>query len=95
MFIYCSSLILARINGLSTSISFQYSPLISYGSIKYLVDNKANSTTTVTVTVHATTYSYLTGTATADAYTATGHTQAEWQAIVTSATAKALTFTSA
>ena len=95
MFKNCSSLINLFLIGINCNISLSDSPLLSYDSVKRIVDNKKDSTTAITVTVHATTYGYLTGTATDDAYTATGHTKAEWMALVTSGTAKALTFASA
>ena len=54
-----------------------------------MVDNAAN-TSAITVTVHPTTYSYLTGTA--QPTEQVGGTSEQWQAIVTAASAKQITF---
>ena len=76
--------------GLKKNASFcVHSPLLSYNSIKFMVDNAAN-TSAITVTVHPTTYSYLTGTAQPTAQV--GGTSEQWQAIVTAASAKQITF---
>lgn len=91
-FLYCYSLrdvkirLIGNVNG---NISFQDSPLLSYESIKYLVDNAAN-TEAITVIVHPTTYSYLTGTAQPTAEV--GGTTEEWQALVTTAQGKQVSF---
>lgn len=77
------------IRKLRVSISFKDSPLISYESLNYLVTNAAN-TSAITVTVHPTTYSYLTGTA--QPTTEVGGTTEEWQALVTAAQAKQISF---
>lgn len=74
---------------LKINVSFQSSPLISYESIKYLVDNAAN-TSAITVTVHPTTYSYLTGTTEPTAEV--GGSTEEWQALVTTAQGKQISF---
>lgn len=87
----CYALVSVKLLNLKTNINLKYSPLLSYDSVKYMVDNAAN-TTAIVITVHATTLSYLNGTA--SSYTSTGHTQEEWQAIVTSATTKNITFAS-
>lgn len=78
-----------KINGIHHSVSFADSPLINYESVSYLVDNAAN-TSAITVTVHPTTYSYLTGTA--QPTEQVGGTSEQWQAIVTAASAKQITF---
>lgn len=85
----CSVLTDVRVEISNVNVSFKDSPLISYESIKYLVDNAAN-TSAITVTVHPTTYSYLTGTA--QPTTEVGGTTEEWQALVTAAQAKQISF---
>lgn len=89
MFINCLSLKNVQIQNLTTSISFQSSLLLSYGSLSYLVTNAAN-TSAITVTVHPTTYSYLTGTAQPSAEV--GGTSEEWQALLTTAQGKQISF---
>ena len=88
-FVKCSQLSKVRIRGLRQDVSFADSPLISYESLNYIVTNAAN-TSAITVTVHPTTYSYLTGTAQPTAEV--GGTTEEWQALVTSAQAKQISF---
>lgn len=78
-----------KINLLQINISFKDSPLINYESINYLVTNAAN-TDAITVTVHPTTYSYLTGTAQPSAEV--GGTSEEWQALLTTAQGKQISF---
>lgn len=78
-----------KIKNLKTSLSFKYSENISKESIKYLVDNAAN-TSAITITVHPTTYGYLTGTILPTSQV--GGTTEEWQAIVTTAQEKQITF---
>ena len=89
MFGRCQSLSDLRLKKLNININFQYSPLINYESVSYLIDNAAN-TSAITVTVHPTTYSYLTGTA--QPTEQVGGTSEQWQAIVTAASAKQITF---
>lgn len=78
-----------RIRGLKQNISFKDSPLLSYNSLNFLITNAANSAA-ITVTVHFTTYSYLTGTA--QPTEEVGGTTEEWQALVTTAQGKQITF---
>ena len=86
----CPVLEEVHVGSLSRSIRFcENSPLINYESVSYLIDNAAN-TSAITVTVHPTTYSYLTGTAQPTAQV--GGTSEQWQAIVTAASAKQITF---
>ena len=85
----CQQLKTVFLYNLKINVSFQSSPLISYESMKYLVDNAAN-TSAITVTVHPTTYSYLTGTAQPTAEV--GGTTDEWQALVTAAQGKQISF---
>ena len=89
VFVRCSLLNRVLIEGIIVSLSFSDSPLISYESLKYLVDNAAN-TAAITITVHATTYSYLTGEL--EPTDVVGGTMAEWQQLMTDATAKNISF---
>lgn len=89
VFVRCSLLNRVLIEGIIVSLSFSDSPLISYESLKYLVDNAAN-TTAITITVHATTYSYLTGEL--EPTDVVGGTTEEWQQLMTDATAKQISF---
>jgi len=77
------------ITGANVNISLEDSRLLSYESIKYLVDNAGN-TKAITITVHPTTYSYLTGTA--QPTEEVGGTTEEWQALVTTAQGKQISF---
>lgn len=88
-FAKCFQLSKIRIKGLRQDVSFADSPLISYESLNYLVTTAAN-TSAITVTVHPTTYSYLTGTAQPTAEV--GGTTEEWQALVTAAQEKQISF---
>ena len=86
----CSLLREIRLRVSNNSGSFcKDSPLLSYESVKYLVDNAAN-TAAITVTVHPTTYSYLSGTA--QPTEEVGGTTEEWQALMTAAASKQISF---
>lgn len=85
----CNSLRDVQLHGMIRDISFEWSPKISYGSLKFLVDYAAN-TDPITVTVHPTTYGYLTGTSAPAAEA--GGTAEEWTALVTAAAAKNISF---
>lgn len=87
MFNNCKSLVDLTIHDLHSNISFNDSPLLSYNSIKYLVDNAAN-TSAITVTVHADVYAKLAGTATDYG----DNTKKEWMAVMASATDKNISF---
>lgn len=89
MFLNCVRLANVKIKELKLDLSFAESPLISYESLNYLVTNAAN-TPAITVTVHPTTYSYLTGIAQPTAEV--GGTTDEWQALVTTAQGKRISF---
>lgn len=79
-----------KISMLKTNFTFfEKDSVIDYDSIKYLVDNAAN-TSAITITVHPTTYGYLTGTI--QPTEQVGGTTEEWQAIVTTAADKQITF---
>lgn len=88
----CQQLRKVRIRGLKQVVSFKDSPLISYESLNYIVANSAN-TAAITITVHDTTYSYLTGAA--QPTDEVGGTTEEWQALVTTAAEKQITFITA
>ena len=79
-----------KFSGLKVNFNFfAKDEVINYESIKYLVDNAAN-TSAITITVHPTTYGYLTGTILPTSQV--GGTTEEWQAIVTTAQEKQITF---
>lgn len=85
----CRKLEDVQIYGLSLPISFSDSPLLNYASLDCLITNAAN-TAAITVTVHPTTYSYLSGTAQPSADV--GGTTEEWQALMTTAAGKQISF---
>ena len=79
-----------KFSGLKVNFNFfAKDEVINYESIKYLVDN-AKNTSAIKITVHPTTYGYLTGTISPTAQV--GGTTEEWQAIVTTAQEKQITF---
>lgn len=88
-FYNCKALKSVKLQRLREDISFKDSPLLSYESLNYLVTNAANKKA-ITVTVHPTTYSYLTGTA--QPTEEVGGTTEEWQALVTTAQGKQISF---
>lgn len=83
----CFALENVSVGWVNNDISFKDSPLLSYESVKYLVDNAAN-TAPITVTVHGDVYAKLSGTASEYG----DHTQEEWTAIMTAATEKQISF---
>ena len=85
----CPKLEEVQIYGLSLPISFSDSPLLNYASLDCLITNAAN-TAAITVTVHPTTYSYLAGTA--QPTEEVGGTTEEWQALMTTAAGKQISF---
>lgn len=91
----CFELETVRIKKLYGNISFAHSPLISSDSISYLVENRTTAhTDVITVTVHADTFAKLTGDTTNPAVAAlTPSELAQWQQILTAATAKNISFT--
>lgn len=91
----CFELETVRIKKLYGNISFAHSPLISSDSISYLVENRTTAhTDVITVTVHADTFAKLTGDTTNPAVAAlTPAELAQWQQILTAATAKNISFT--
>lgn len=91
----CFALETVWIKKLYGNISFAQSPLISSDSISYLVENRTTAhTDPITVTVHADTFAKLTGDTTNPAVAAlTPAELAQWQQILTAATAKNISFT--
>lgn len=91
----CESLETVWIKNLYGNISFAQSPLISSDSISYLVENRTTAhTDVITVTVHADVFAKLTGDTTNAAAAALSPEElAEWQQILTAATAKNISFT--
>jgi hypothetical protein len=85
----CKALKEVRIVKICTDLNFSMSPLIDYESWKYMIEN-AKGKSAITVTVHPTTYSYLTGTA--QPTEEVGGTTEEWQALVTTAQGKQISF---
>lgn len=88
----CNNLEQIYIANLKSSIRFSSSPKITYDSIRHLITYAINSSP-ITITVNATTYSYLTGTARPTPQV--GGTTEEWQALVTTAQGKDISFASA
>lgn len=80
------------LKGLKVSMSMGHNPLLSLASLQYLIANAAN-TATITVTVHKDVYAKLTGdTTNAAAAALTEEELAQWQALVTTAAAKSISF---
>ncbi len=80
------------LKGLKVSMSMGHNPLLSLASLQYLITNAAN-TETITVTVHKDVYAKLTGdTTNAAAAALTEEELAQWQALVTTAAAKSISF---
>lgn len=79
----CLKLQDVKLYGLLTNISFAYSPLISLESLQYLITNAAN-TSPITVTVHADVYAKI-----------QDESNADWHALIETATAKQITFATA
>lgn len=76
----CQALKEIRIRGVVKSFSIQYSPLLSLASVDYMVMNAAN-TSPVTITVHPDVYAKL-----------TDESNTEWNAVLTAAATKNITF---
>ena len=74
------------------NIDLKWSPLLSLDSISYLIENKGNNAQ-LTVTVHTDVYAKLTGdTTNAAASALTADELAQWQALVTTANSKNISF---
>lgn len=91
----CAALEDVRINELRFDISFADSPLLSLGSISYLIAQRAGSNT-ITVTVHPDVYAKLTGdTTNAAAAALSADELAQWQEVLGQAVAKNISFATA
>lgn len=88
----CKALKDFKLYGLKVSTPLKDSPLITYNTIKYLIDNAAN-TGAITITFHPTTYAYIAGTA--EPTEEVGGTKDEWMALVTAAQGKQISIVSA
>lgn len=92
----CVNLIEVRLNRIAYDISFSDSAQLSLASIKNIVRNAANGTSTITVTVHADVYAKLTGDTTNEAAAALAPEElAQWQQVLTDAAAKNINFATA
>lgn len=91
-FFNCKALVNLNVKHLKISLSFLQSLNLSYQSLRYLVDNASN-TSAITINVHPDVYAKLTGDTTNEAAAAlTAEELAQWQQVVTDATAKQISF---
>ena len=88
----CPKLKSFRLRGVHNNASFRGSPCIDLDTLKYVIENATNSKA-ITITVAPTTYGYLTGTI--QPTPEVGGTTEEWQALVTAAQEKQISFASA
>ena len=88
----CPALKSFRLHSLKLDLLLKDSPLITYNTIKYLIDNAAN-TGAITITFHPTTYAYIAGTA--ELTEEVGGTKDEWMALVTAAQEKQISLVQA
>lgn len=89
----CTKLESVKIKHLNISISFSSCENLSFTSLQFMVTNAANSAA-ITITVHPDVYAKLTGDTTNPAVAAlTPAELAQWQQILTAATAKNISFT--
>lgn len=79
----CISLETLLLLNLKNNVSFANSPLISFGSLKYMITNTVN-TSPITVTVHSDVYDKI-----------QDETNVEWHALIKTAAAKQITFATA
>lgn len=86
----CSALREVRIAHLNSSIDFSSCPLITYDSLKFIVDNSSPSRT-ITITVHPTTWKYMSDPV-ADIPEEVGGTYAQWRTMKSSAMGKRISF---
>lgn len=82
-FLGCISLETLLLLNLKNNVSFANSPLISFGSLKYMITNTVN-TSPITVTVHSDVYDKI-----------QDETNVEWHALIETAAAKQITFATA
>lgn len=89
----CTKLESVKIKRLNISISFSSCENLSFTSLQFMVTNAANSAA-ITITVHPDVYAKLTGDTTNPAVAALTPSEfAQWQQILTAATAKNISFT--
>lgn len=74
---------------ISGNVNFSNLPLLTYDSFDYIIRN-SNPSSIITIKVHPTTYAYLQGTTLPTEQV--GGTTEEWQALVTAATNKKISF---
>lgn len=74
---------------ISGNVDFSNLPLLTYDSFDYIIRN-SNTSSIITIKVHPTTYAYLQGTTPPTEQV--GGTTEEWQALVTAATNKKISF---
>lgn len=79
-FMFCHNLKTLRLRNLKHNISIESSPLLSLESVKYMVDNAAN-TNAITITVHQDVYNKL-----------VDETNTEWHEVFTTAQGKQISF---
>ncbi len=96
-FANCVKLKEIRLQVSTGSLSFADSPLLSYDSFKFMIDNPVssftNKTKTLTLTVHAGVYAKLTGDTTNDAFNnLSDEEKAQWTALVPLALEKNISF---
>jgi hypothetical protein len=81
---------------ISSDLNLSKASKVSLATLQYLVQHAVNGNTAITVTVHANVYAKLTGNTTnAAAGALTSGELAQWQAVVTAAAAKNISFASA
>lgn len=88
----CPKLKSFKLLGLHNDATFRESPSINLDTFRYIIENSTN-TGAITITVDPTIYGYLTGTT--QPAPETGGTAEEWQALVTTAQEKQISFASA
>lgn len=86
----CSALREVRIRNLNSSADFSACPLITYDSLKFIVDNSSPSQN-VTITVHSTTWTYMSDPG-ADIPEEIGGTFSQWRSMKSSAMGKRISF---
>lgn len=89
-FIGCSMLREVSIRNLNSSLDFSSCPLITYNSMKFIVDNSRPSQN-ITITVHPTTWSYMSDPV-ADIPEEVGGTYAQWRSMKSTAMTKRISF---
>lgn len=86
----CSALRELRIRNLNSSADFSACPLITYDSLKFIVDNSSPSQN-VTITVHSTTWTYMSD-PDADIPEEVGGTFSQWYSMKSRAMGKRISF---